>query len=638
MSDLVFLDFNNVTPSFRPEDVAYVHSAEKIICLSPAADYWADRQKLRYESVDTYLNAAQLRDAGIENYATVDAICNTLDNILVTVCGLNRTLAEGIPGPAYSFFYTLKIVFDAIIIRHHALTNIFRDSVPERIHYFYDAPEDLSTLEDVVFCNTRSLYSDLLTRFSSDLKMAMRRVSAYPVKAPVRGSHPLRAFTKAWKAGKSLLRRAPKLCARAAGMNLLLLSPQNDWDEALRQLTNQGAARVFYLSPFSDKPLLFDSFPYYVSRIWKKTGHVSLQKHMDIARKEKLLASIRERRDSFRLENSHFELLLPYLLEIALRAERLYAEGYEKTKAFLQHYDIDAVLTLFVAEPVNVMRIRAARDLGIPVAVFQHGGVGFDRHLMYYWGERRLADHLFVYGPALKPYYEGLAGSRQPTYHITGSPVIEDVGKVQTSNRSFSRSSKVCVYLLNILAGNTHYLSHKNYQSDIFLWRFQKEVVDLFAKQKDWRLIIKPHPDRKIYNPLEDHLADKGITNVAIDYDHQADGLMQMSDLVILDYPATSLLKAIAMKKEILVFSGYFTVEDSLEKRLSAMLHVSRCKEEFLSMLRQCLGAGTSKKNDRLYDEFLIDYAICCNDGKSVARIVESIKRILAVAPEGVHA
>ena len=631
MPDIIFLDFNTVSPSIPPEGFVLLRNAARIICLSPAADYWAELNGLNCESVDVHFDPGYLREKGLENYATVEVVCKVLDGILINHCGLADLVGRNYPGPAFGYYYKLKIIFDALVIRHHALSNILTTYRPLKIHYYYDGLGGFRSLEDIVFQNSHSLYFDLLNYLSNN-----KAFYFYPIevtKTTKGKTHIFRrllSISKARKVLTEILRMRANRRPSSSSKNLLVLSVGYDWSDALRLMMDMGSNRVYYMPLQEDKLFNLGILTYYFVALREIAKRNRKKEISDKASSREFLEKILALRSSFPLENIFFEIMVPYFQEVLFETERLYRQRFQHTKDILKKHNISALLTLFVNTPVNFMRIKAAKELNIPVAVSQHGGVGFDRHPIYYWGETIIADHMLLYGPALKPYYRALSRNRRIDYHITGSPLLDKAVMNSQKTGTGDPGNKKCVYILNVLAGNTHYLGHKNYRSDIFLWKFHKELSDIFSKIQEWSLIIKPHHNRTIYNPIADYILDQGIKNVIIDYRSSDDDLMQKADLVILDYPATSLIKAIAMKKEIIVFSGYFTIEKILQKRLEKMLFVSARKEEFFAMVQNYLEVGHSKRNNRLYDEFLSDYGTFLNDGKSTMRIKEALENILS--------
>lgn len=640
MSVICFLDFNTTSPSLRPEDFVTIQNASRTICLSPASDYWANQKGLNCESVDLYIDPAYLREKGIENYAAVESICTALDSILLSNRSMPQIDMEVTPGPTFGFYYKLKIILDALTIRNITLSNILKTYAPEEIYYLYDILDCSSGLEEVVFQNSHSLYFDLLSYLSDTKKFLFH---------PILVTRSFKAFTSKRQSLFTLpiLRRAleemlqmrrPKMGSKPSSHNLLIFSKNPDWNVALRLLVNSRGNKIFHLPLRGDSFVRFGSLYYYFLILLDMLSPDNKKQTVDKALVKKFLERILSLRNSFPIEDIYFHILVSFFQEVLLRTEGLYREGFQKTKSALGKQNISVIMTTFVADPENYMRIRAARELKIPVAVFQHGGVGFDSHSIYYWGETSVADHMFLYGTAVKTYYEKLSRNRSIHYHITGSPSMEALKDTKAPGTGFSKDARKCVYILNILAGNTHYLSHKNYQSDIYLWHFHKHVADIFAKRPDWSLIIKPHPSRTIHNPIHDYITERGMNNVNIDNEKATDDLMQAADLIIVDYPATSLIKAIAMKKEVMVFSGYFTIEKRLEARLSEMLYVSSRKEEFFEKVKHRLESGHSKVNDHMYDEFLSDYATYGNDGKSVMRIKDAIENIIFQNQRGIHA
>lgn len=626
---ITVLEFNSSCPSFSEEQLNSIRNSPALICLSPSSDYWSKKNGLRYSAVDDFINPALLREEGNSNYEVIEKTCHILNDIILEANSFSQVFSNPNPDPIYGNYYKMKVIYDSLFIRRQVVSSILRLYKPGAVNLYTDFLIGAGDLEETVFFNSGSIYYLILKTLTNDYGYALN-INLLPDCSRRKIS---RKITPAKIV--SLIISLFKSQHFSSGRNAILaLSLFSDWDEPLQQLAYSGQAKLFCLSSSGVKIKSYSRINYLWGIVkqhipWRAQPPEEKEQR---AHEKFFLKKLYDRKNSFPISDVFFSLMQPYFLRILKDTFKLYKESFQSIKKQLTAKQISVVTSCFITDPKHFMVTKAARELGIPVCIFQHGGVGFDTHPMYYWGDILPADNLFLYGEEVKEYYKKISGTKQLNYFVTGSPLIDALKKQRASSAGKMNKIKTCVYLLNILAGNTHYLGHKNYLSDISLWLIQKGVVDIFSRQKGWRLIIKPHPALHVLsNPLGDYIRDNRIRNVEINSNVNLTKLLNACELVILDYPATALIQSMALRKSLIVYSGFFTIEKSLQERLKNIIGVYDNKDDFLKNIESLLKNGDLFRDKLNYDGFLSGYATHKNDGNSTSRI----KKILFEMMEG---
>lgn len=187
---------------------------------------------------------------------------------------------------------------------------------------------------------------------------------------------------------------------------------------------------------------------------------------------------------------------------------------------------------------------------------------------------------------------------------------------------------KKIIYVMSALLGDNCYIGYI-FHPEIWLWRFQYDLVSFFAKFPNIELILKPplverYP--QITNPIFNYLKEQCFPNVHVFAENiPLEHIIHLADAFILDSPSTPLLPLVASEKPFLAYFDrtFFKLVPKASEQLKKRAIYSDNKQEFFYKLENFLNAPDWTLSKPVNDEFLCNFGTHLNDGKSAERTAE---------------
>ena len=251
---------------------------------------------------------------------------------------------------------------------------------------------------------------------------------------------------------------------------------------------------------------------------------------------------------------------VPYLLSLHTKAIE-YCEGYHPFAV------ISGTNSSVGAQVIG----QAARDRGIPVVSFQHGGGHGYVHSPWLKLSDLRADIYAAYGPEGSRHLENVAsghglttktvsigwskGSRLEKHTLSsGTKEKNDVNLPATSETT---GYKV-MYAPTGLKGDTRYGPYHDIHDTEYCLE-QVKVILTLAKLPDINVLVKLHYKGAMANPLEQWIQDQRNPRIRALRGEKFAALLPLTDLVLLDVPPTTLIEAMAAARQVVyLHSGYF--------------------------------------------------------------------------------
>jgi hypothetical protein len=190
--------------------------------------------------------------------------------------------------------------------------------------------------------------------------------------------------------------------------------------------------------------------------------------------------------------------------------------------------------------------------------------------------------------------------------------------------------SKLILYPTNFYYQNDLHNRFYPTFSDNLQWDIQKALVNVFAKYFDYKTIVKYHPSHDYRDPpLEKYSEKKGFINIRfIKNEYTFAELIQCADIIVLDYPTTTLLQSLTTDKPVFVYTGQLKIDkDALEllkKRAYCFDILENLKASLDSYLK---GLYLNGRVDFSDDKFLIKYGVHMSNSKD--RVIEILRDII---------
>lgn len=207
---------------------------------------------------------------------------------------------------------------------------------------------------------------------------------------------------------------------------------------------------------------------------------------------------------------------------------------------------------------------QAARQVGVPVMTFQHGGnVGYVVLRGFFTSDLKVPDIFCTYGDGVSETLD-----KQTKDHGFSTKVVTigwrwqgQQAMYRFGKRKQSRSQpvglhagtnkRILMYVSTGLLGNNRHGPHYWYD-DTAYFIHQTELVSLLMKQTEFEIIIKLHYKDKMYNPIKDYVKDHGLDKIRIMQKQHLSTVLPKADLVLIDWPSTTLLEALAMNRRVI--------------------------------------------------------------------------------------
>ena len=274
---------------------------------------------------------------------------------------------------------------------------------------------------------------------------------------------------------------------------------------------------------------------------------------------------------------------------------------------------------------------------GVPVVMYQHGGaVGYcGRHPLMplaHWGTGKEEGYFFLtYGNGVSAYCEqARAGypalAAQPI--AVGSTALEETARNHPSRGNACRRLGVNPNHAVVVYAPTGYYGHVQYPMlyrDTEYFNLQRRVVELFAKVGRHQYVVKRFPWGLVglKDPLPDVVRSLDTPAIRVVEAVPFSEAMWAADLLVVDFPSTTLLQALVSRKPIMVLADSRHMQLSSEARalLERRVTISESADEFLAALETALLAGEFRDLPEPDESFLRSYGTHLGDGRSAVRV-----------------
>jgi hypothetical protein len=647
-STLAFVEFaDQATPALRLLGGA----EERIIALTPHAEYALDRLGVPYRRPEDYYDEERLEGLGIGNFQVVERLCTFLDEYWQRAMPY---FADHSLRPAWSCVYELKMLYDAITIRLFQLQGILDCERPARVVFYRTAEEAFG--EDLRWQKHESIYSHVLQLLCRVRGIEAVGIEWHPPSEPTSpGRKP--AAAKEWvKRGlKNLLERGgvwPTIeLYRKVGLRMALPG-------LLSRLFRLGHPKG---------AVLFNSLDYGVpwvlaSLLDRKDLDLWLWREGEAPQRFGRLPSLKislapegispltdrmldEAWLALRTESEFRRFFISQGLDwFGLVESRLHffsttvlqrlAYFHQQASSWLRQMRLAAVVSCPTVGPWRRTLIRAAKENGIPVIVLPQGEVGSHFVPINYYIDPIVADWYLAYGPGVVEYLYSHYPSLQKTMKAipTGAPMIDGLrrapGRSELCRRfGLDPTRRIVIYVLTTILGNQRYISYHGW-SDSEYFRITKHIMSLFTAYHDIQLVLKVHPNEAHpRSPLVEYVQDQGLRNCKIVGAYPFDQMVNLADMFIMDVSTTALLQMMTTDTPIYIFNNLFRWEPEALEALRKRVYLFDDLDAFCQQLDMDLRSG------RCFERLLVDrtflqlYGVP-EEGTAAERCAQAIREI----------
>jgi hypothetical protein len=354
---------------------------------------------------------------------------------------------------------------------------------------------------------------------------------------------------------------------KKAGLGMLLIKGAYDWEAAEKALNAQG---LYFRGRLTDE-----------AEMWGRNSQpVSSPQHLKVLNELTRTPSFRRhfvhgRADLFPIVHGKLRYFMETVVPMALRA-------YAHTRKFLESKKIGAVVFAINPSAVSKSMTWAARNKGIPVIGWQHGDTNSESYYAHTLSELAGTDLFITWGEGSRNHRlehgRGLPCIMEPWGSASLGAVVQQASKVNRDaaiHKLLGRTpgnQKIIVYATTNYYLNYSYSPALPPWSDNLLCRTQQSLIRSLARLNAVK-IIKLHPHRVHLEPSLVEYCESYKRNgiITISDEHDFTELLAIADAVVIDWPTTTLLQAMAMGKPVFCLSTHrkfsVPVETMLRKR-----------------------------------------------------------------------
>lgn len=566
-----------------------------LLAMDPATQWACERAGLPHRTPDDYLPEGDYQSLTRTTVAPLDAWCSAVDG---TFTAKVPYLREHDLRLARLQYHYLKTVLDTT---QAAFETVRRAAAAERaatIWYFPGAgPSRVSGL--FVGAPLAPAIAPLVAGTAS---ITARPVANGPPWPPAYGApQGIRARVRAL-ARASVLGRAYRA---------LRLSGAPGWFRAFRA-AGRGRATVLLVEPSADIHAVVRTAEAHENFRWvpweqpASTGHASRQ----TARSSTVSDGVAACWDRLRREDGTrslwrihdvdlWPIVEPRLRTLLAAQAAGIVAAYERSRADMERERVKVVLTGTTAHATQRAVLHAAHRLGIPTVIYQHGGAyGYRPCPAHWYLDMAWPDVFASYGDGVTSYFQ----TSQPPFAMS-RPRIVSVGSAAIGTQprvampaSAAGSARHVLYIATNLSGGYRYGPGASY-SDTTTFRLGRRVVDAVCAAPNARLTVKLATGEHTNNPLAAYIRQRHGATVTVATSGALADYLAGADLVVIDWPATTLLQALASGKPVLTLAAKDAIPLPPEARaaLERAAVVTDTEDAFIAALQRMVGEPATR-------------------------------------------
>ena len=623
--------------------LAQAAAGERIVMpLTPSAAARLARAGIQYKRMEDFYSESEL---------CCGAVART-ERLVQWADGLDAYLAEHVPEfreprftPTRLYLFFLAWLSNAFFFRAHALNRLAKAVEPARVAWSEPPPAAARIALDLGYwTSSASLWPPVISAWARARGVETRRFVSSPETPSASQTDP--GGRALLRAHRQLLRReglagySRHITSRIGSMLARTLSPRASLDGAIlflqdnydlgatrRALSRRGHTCVSW------EQLALPPFPAAttrdlagrLARLWGETER-KVNLFSPFVADGLDLSDVAARR-----LRSFWEDVIPEMYGHFVRARTLFAGGRPR-----------AVVAPYAEAAWQAPTLEAARSLGVPTIIYQHGGFQGACELPI-WREtdRYVADYLFVYGDGVRAYLDEddrrlgpprartvvVGSARLDALRRRPSPVT--VASIRRAAGVRSPSTPLVLYIPYMLRGNLRYLSCDDYP-DVWFYDLQARIIDLFREFPDIHLVYKTFSDG-LANPLRARARAMRNVSVIEPVEMRVTRLMWAADAILLDIPSTALLECLLTPKPMVVFADEqcLRMREEAKDLLRRRAPLAETPDEFVTAARRLLEDRRFAELARPDDGFLRAYGSHLGDGRSAERAAAAVLGII---------
>jgi len=596
---------------------------DKWIALGPSAMASLETLNLDYQIPEDFYNAGELDEFCDHTHELVERLCDYLDGRIID---LSSAVESTGLRPFRFHIFPLMMVFDGVRSRLFQLQKIF-GAYPNHSPSIHKGKVCDLRRDDLLFSNDYTLWGhlaslpgwnaqlDVLPDPSLDNEITSQGSASsvsLKLKDHILKSVRLTTVARLWSSRN--YRGLWNLLARNRDVLLVVNAPY-EWANILPKLTQAGW-KILFVSErcFRDQ---------------KETDVERPAKSFDKIESDPVLTSY------FKMAGIDYYPLLKTRLASIWESSPQQFEGVTRKVAELsRRYKISALLRCSSASGIDHAINESARRMGVPVFVWQHGAVSHYRRITQFrdYADLMSTDYAFVFGEDVAEAYAHYGRTFPAKVIPVGAPSLDSIASSDcAAERTDIRRKKRVLYATSNYMQNHWYYGWTPPYSDRQLLRDQIRILEYLraaSERGSIELIVKLHPAAEYSEPP--WVANLRLAGVRIVKGEESfEDMLKKSEAIVLDFPSTTLLQAIATERPVFVLTSHCFFPEQAQLMLSKRAVTADNTGDLILALQGFVESGVNPA-DVSDKSFLKAYGTHLNDGESASRAISILSGILA--------
>ena len=592
----------------------------EVIATSPGVCWELETRGIAYQSIASYWDKTLLTQIGMDNFRYVEELCTEVDHALQDRYPLLREYGLS---PAMDNSFYVKLLYDAFTLRIVVLSNILEQHGPDEVLTFtpYTENHPHEGAECVPFRENESIFSQILGLDGWD---TISRVISRDNSSPESPGSDSRRLSR-----KLLSEISAAISGNSLLYNFLYCAKNIGWRSAftvaLYALKNHF---------FSDKRLLLIGFAYnwnYIIPDLYRNGfsvyHYGLEQASGFGVGEPLEIPESIFQKYCTIKDINFvkpfqQRFLPRLNESIVSSPH----NVDSLEEVIKKSNPKAMLFGTKSWFAEHLAACVARSHDIPVISWQHGSQGVNYAPIALHVEVRNSDIYLCFGWGVEDTFrEDL--TRYPS--VKTIPVGSHELFMLHQRKFMSTEPVAVLYATTSYYNNNVYVSSPSILQDNELWQTQKKILDTLG-EIGINTVFKLHPASCNDEHILQFLTKRAYSNIlAVKRERSYLELLADENIVIIDFPSTTLLQAVAAHKTVFVLLKHLKITDVAENLLRNRAYCYDSVEELTVAIQRYLAKEPLDQHpDSENTEFIEAYGVSQIGGTIADRVIAVLDRL----------
>jgi len=565
---------------------------QMVIALNSEVEWFLEKNKVYYKSSFNYFDESSLKSLNEEIYNYCSVICEYINLVIKDKISF---YSKNDINPGFSIFYFLKLAINTYLYYTHCINAVLLSEKPKEIIYYGKINPKPTEFSDYLKIPIYKILNDCAKQSKINFKI---------VKVSFKKSN--------YKISKKIILSSIIKRVKTKLYNIFIIKAQ--------KISSNKFNLITYRAGFSIKSFSIELIKRNLANIYEfkdsnfKKVDKELNAFINFLLNDKNFKSL-----FIHNKINYFEYVSNLISHIIINYFSLVPLFIHHLRPFSYHNQKTVLMTPNISYPDEYLFISIAKMYGIKVITWQHGSYGmFKTHTLPVYIDIKHSDYWFSFGPGLENRYRNELKINNTKFKAIGNDDLKSY--------SINSKNKSNIILFPLRYFRESIISDSNMMYPLhFSWHEYKSIFSTFSKLEKFNFICNIFPSSNFNNSnkFQDYINHLKILNVELFINLRYVDLLEKTNLVIIEWPYTALIQAIASGKQIICLNKNWELDIEVEKSLRKRCFFAKNNDELYALL---LAFDKGKLENLSNDDFINNYGNFKQDGKSWERAFNYIK------------